>query len=91
MAEESALQRKVIRDLKSSGWFVVKMVTTNVPGIPDTWIGRDSRCAWIEFKARGKKLEPLQAHRHSELVQHGFPVFVVDSWERYQEIKQYNL
>jgi len=88
---ESTLQRKVIKDLRSSGWYVVKIVMSNTAGIPDTWIGKESKCFWIEFKAKGKKVEPLQAHRHTELIQHGFAVFVIDTWEQYLQIKYHNL
>jgi hypothetical protein len=84
---ESKLQKKVIADLKKKGWYVVKIVMCNVPGIPDALLMRDSKAVWVEFKDKGKKPEPLQLHRHKELRNHGFEVFVIDTWEQYIGIR----
>lgn len=80
---ESKLQRKIIRDLKRTGWYVVKIVMSNTAGIPDIWAGKEGRAIWIECKDEGEEPEPLQLHRHSELRAKGFSVFVIDTWECY--------
>lgn len=80
---ESALQKKIINNLKLKGWYVVKIVMSNTNGIPDIWAGRDSRCIWIECKDAGKEAKKLQELRHSELRAQGFQVFVIDNWEYY--------
>lgn len=84
---ESKLQKKVIKDLKKHGWYVVKIIMSNIPGIPDVICLRNGEVFWIEFKSEGKKAEPLQLHRHTELREHGFKVFVIDTWEQYLGIR----
>jgi Holliday junction resolvase len=84
---ESNLQKKIIKSLTKSGWYVVKIVMSNTAGIPDIWAGRAGKCIWIECKDKDEEAEPLQLHRHQELKAKGFQVFVIDSWELYQELK----
>lgn len=84
---ESKLQKKVIRDLRKKGWYVVKLVIAMPPGNPDTWCGKDGKCIWIEFKDEGEEPEPLQLHRHAELRSQGFDVFVIDTYEQYLHIR----
>jgi Holliday junction resolvase len=86
---ESALQKKIINHLKRKGWYVVKIVMSNTNGIPDIWIGKNGNCAWLEIKDKGKTAEPLQLQRHKELDEKGFNVFVIDTWEKYLELKPY--
>ena len=83
MASESKLQKKIIRDLERSGWYVVKLVLTNKAGIPDAICCKSGRAVWMEFKDEGKEPEPLQLHRHKELRDRAFDVFVIDTWEGY--------
>jgi hypothetical protein len=88
---ESKLQRKIIRDLRLSGWKVLKIVLSNEPGNPDVLAGKNSRMVWIEVKDQGEEPEPLQELRHQEWRDHGFEVFVVDTWEHYMQIKYLSL
>ncbi len=84
---ESKLQKKIITDLKKSGWYVVKIVMSNTAGIPDIWAGKDGKCIWVECKDRNKEPEPLQLHRHRELRKKDFLVYVIDTWELYIAMK----
>lgn len=89
MAEESQLQRKVRLDLERNGWDVLKINLCSKPGYPDTEVKRALRqIFYIEFKAKGKKPDPLQAYIHRQLRKMGFPVFVIDTWEKYLELKK---
>lgn len=79
MAEESKIQRRIIKKLESDGWLVVKLSLTNKNGIPDLLCLKSSRYIWIEVKAPGEKPRKLQEFRHQQLRDHGAEVHVVDS------------
>ena len=89
MAAESRLQRKIRIDLEKDGWDVLKIMLCNQPGYPDLECKKAlRRIFYIECKAKGKQADPLQEYVHKKLRKMGFPVFVIDSWEQYQEIKR---
>lgn len=69
---EQQIQSKIIKKLESQGYYVIKLVQTNKPGIPDLIaIPRDSNVEFIEVKRPGKKPSPLQVYRMKELKEHG--------------------
>lgn len=87
MAGESKLQKKIINDLKLSGWIPLKVILCNMPGFNDIIAFRNKIAVFIETKNAGKKAEPLQIYRHDQLKAQGFKVFVIDTWEEYQLVK----
>jgi Holliday junction resolvase len=91
MAAESKLQGKIRRDLKKSGWKVIKIMLCSEPGTPDLFAGKSGRMIMIEAKDEGEQPEPLQLHRHREWEAQGFMVFVIDTWECYMQIKYNHL
>lgn len=89
MAAESRLQTKIRTDLEKDGWDVLKIILCNQPGYPDLECKKGLRqIFYMEVKDKGKKAKPLQALRHDKLKKMGFPVFVIDSWEQYLELKK---
>jgi Holliday junction resolvase len=66
---ESKIQNKLIKDLESRGYYVIKLSVTNKPGIPDL-IAIPPGCSveFYEVKQIGKKPRPLQAYRAKEIV-----------------------
>jgi hypothetical protein len=69
---EQQIQAKIIKKLEAQGYYVIKLVQTNKPGIPDLIaIPRDSNVEFIEVKRPGKKPSPLQVYRMKELNEHG--------------------
>lgn len=91
MAEESKLQSKITSDAKKNGWIVVKHKLTSLPGWPDLEMIRKEngkiRVVWMEVKARGKKPDPLQHHRHVQLKEMGGEVYWIDTWTKYLKLK----
>lgn len=87
MAGESKLQRKIIEDLESMGWVVVKIKLCNLNGFPDLMALKNGNVFFIEVKDEGEEAEPLQEERHKMLRKQGFIVFVVDTWVKYLLIK----
>jgi len=76
---EQKIQAKLIKQLESDGYYVVKLSVTNKPGIPDLIaIPKDSDAEFYEIKRPGKKPRPLQEYRIKELKKHGIKVYVYD-------------
>lgn len=88
---ESKLQKKIIRDLKKSGWIPLKIVLCNLPGFNDIIALKNKQAVFIECKDEEEEAEKLQEYRHSLLRKQGFLVFVIDTWEQYLQIKRQNL
>ena len=69
---ESKIQSKKIKELEKKGYFVIKLIVTNKPGIPDLLaIPRDSNVLFCEVKRPDGKLSKLQEFRIKELNEHG--------------------
>lgn len=76
---ESKIQSKLIKELESKGYYVLKLSVTNKPGIPDI-IALPKGCdaLFFEVKQKGKKPRPLQDYRMKELKEHNIKSFVYD-------------
>jgi Holliday junction resolvase len=88
VAAEAKLQSKIITDLKSEGWLVNKIMLCSNQGWPDVEAYKQKRTIFIEVKSEGKKAAPLQQYRHKQLIDQGFEVYVIDTWDMYLNIKQ---
>lgn len=84
---ESKIQSKLIKELESKGYYVIKLSVTNKPGIPDLIaIPKDCNALFIEVKQNGKKPKELQKYRMKELTNHGIKTYVYDgTWSLYSE------
>jgi len=78
---ESKVQAKLIRRYEREGFFVVKLILTNKPGIPDLLLLKDGVASFVECKRHGEKARPLQEFRIKELRNLGFMVDVVNGHE----------
>lgn len=72
---ESQIQSKIIKNMESMGWFVVKLIQTNTNGIPDLLCIRNGQCVFVEVKAEYKKSTPLQNYVQNNLRKAGVTVF----------------
>ena len=51
MAElESKIQARIIKRLEAEGYYVVKLILTNKPGIPDLLCLKNGKASFIEVK-----------------------------------------
>ena len=72
---EQQIQNKKIKELEAQGYYVIKLITTNRPGIPDLIaIPPNSDVEFIEVKTPIGKVSELQKYRHKELKQYGLTV-----------------
>lgn len=80
---ESTIERKLYNEVKAHGGMALKFVSPTLDGVPDRIVLLPKgKMAFIELKAPGKPLRPLQARRKRQLEALGFLVFKVDHIEQ---------
>jgi len=82
---EAKLQTKIIKDLESKGYYVIKTIKLNKNGLHDVFAFKDGLATFIEVKATGQKPRELQLFRIEEVKQFGIKSFWCDSFEKYLE------
>ncbi len=79
---ESAIEKRLATEAKKRGGLAVKFVSPGLDGVPDRLVlFPGGRLAFVELKAPGKKMRPLQIKRAKQLTGLGFRVYCVDSRE----------
>lgn len=64
------------------GGFALKFVSPGMAGVPDRIVLLPkSKITFVELKAPGKKMRPLQIKRKRQLEELGFLVYCIDSFE----------
>lgn len=77
---ESDIERKLKTKVEKLGAKVLKLTSPGMNGMPDRLVlVPGGRTYFVELKAPGKKLRPLQQKRFDELRQLGFDVRMIDS------------
>jgi len=82
---EAKLQTKIIKDLESKGYYVIKTIKLNKNGLHDVFAFKDGLATFIEVKATGQKPRELQLFRIEEVKKFGIKSFWCDSFEKYLE------
>lgn len=76
---ESTVEAKLVKAVKSLGGLAPKFVSPGLDGVPDRLVLLPGgKIAFIELKAEGKKLRPLQVRRKRQLESLGFLVYCID-------------
>jgi hypothetical protein len=79
---ESTLEQRLVREVERIGGRAPKWVSPGNRGVPDRIIILPGgRTVFVEMKAPGKRLKPLQEKWARELRQLGHQVYVIDSHE----------
>lgn len=87
---EKAIERYLVDCVEGLGGLALKYYNSNRTGYPDRLcMLPGSVVFWVELKSKGKKLRPLQEHRHKELRGLGQNVFVCDSLEDVDQVLEY--
>jgi hypothetical protein len=77
---EKDIEKKLIKEVNKLGGLALKFLSPGYAGVPDRLILLPYRkLAFIELKAPGKTLRPLQEKRKRQLEELGFLVFCLDS------------
>lgn len=76
---EKFVEQKLVRAVKAMGGIAPKFTSPGMAGMPDRLILLpDGKMGFVELKAPGKKVRPIQVARISQLRRLGFKVYVVD-------------
>lgn len=80
---ESAIERKLVRAARKRGGLALKFVSPGMDGVPDRIVLLPhGKLAFVELKAPGKVMRPLQVRRKEQLAALGFSVYCVDGVEQ---------
>ncbi|CQR74986.1 VRR-NUC domain protein [Sporomusa ovata DSM 2662] len=79
---ERDIEKKLVAEVKKRGGLAVKLISPGMAGVPDRIVLLPkSKMAFVELKALGKKLRPLQQKRSKQFFALGFQVYCVDQLE----------
>ena len=79
---ESFVEKKMTTEAKKRGGLAVKFVSPGFDGVPDRLVlFPGGRLAFVELKAPGKKMRPIQRHRADKLNAIGLRDYTVDNIE----------
>ena len=79
---ESKIENRFRQEVRKRGGIAFKFVSPGIAGVPDRLaILPGGRVAFVELKAPGKILKPLQQKRKHQLESLGCRVYVIDSME----------
>lgn len=82
MVSERQIEQAVVKEAKKRGGMAVKFVSSGWDGVPDRIVlFPNGKMAFIELKAPGKKMRPLQLKRKKTLEALGFRVYCIDNLE----------
>ena len=77
---EKTTEQKLVKAVKSKGGLAPKFVSPGFDGVPDRIVLLPrGRIAFVELKAKGRKMRPLQVRRKRQLESLGFSVYCIDS------------
>ena len=81
--QEKYIEKKLVAAVKSMGGIAPKFVSPGIDGMPDRIVLLPmGKIAFVECKATGKKMRPLQLKRKQQLEALGFLVYCLDDVER---------
>ena len=83
---ESLIQGAIRAHLINDGWFVVKLINTSKPGMPDLMAIKDGKVIFFEVKTDKGRVSKLQEHHIEGLNNMGVPAHVVRSVTQVKDI-----
>lgn len=79
---ESYIEKRLVQEVKKRGGLAMKFVSPGLDGVPDRIVLLPGgRIAFVEVKAPGQKMRPLQLRRKEQLSDLGFKVYTLGSIE----------
>ncbi len=84
---EKTIEIKLTNTVKSMGGVALKLISPGFDGVPDRLVLLPyGKLAFVELKAPGKRLRPLQEKRKRQLEALGYLVFCIDGAEQIGEM-----
>ena len=89
MMKEKQIEKRLKKEVEKIGGLSLKFTSPGMAGVPDRLVLLPKgRIAFVELKAPGKILRPLQLKRKEQLEVLGFKVYVIDSYKKIDEFTQ---
>ena len=80
---EIKIEKSLVKEIKMLGGLALKFTSPGFDGVPDRLVLLPGgKIAFVELKAPGKKMRPLQVKRKNQLEALGFLVYCIDSLEQ---------
>ena len=80
---ESKIEARLKREVEDLGGLALKFTSPGMAGVPDRLVLLPKgKIYFVELKAPGKNLRPLQLKRKEQLESLGFKVYAIDSYEK---------
>ena len=80
---EKHIERKLVEKVRKCGGLALKFVSPGLAGVPDRLVLMpEGRACFVELKAPGQEMRPLQLKRKEMLESLGFRVYCIDSTEK---------
>lgn len=84
---ENVIEQKLVRAVKIKGGLALKFVSPGTDGVSDRIVlFPGGVIAFVELKAPGQKMRPLQVKRKAQLESLGFRVYCIDSIHQIEEV-----
>ena len=76
---EYVIENEFVKAVRAAGGVAYKLTSQTTNGLPDRLVlFFPAKTVFVELKAPGKMLRPLQRKRRSQLMKLGFPVLCID-------------
>lgn len=86
---ENVIEAEFVKAVQAAGGVAYKLTSQTANGLPDRLVlFFPTKTVFVELKAPGKMLRPLQRKRRSQLMDLGFPVLCVDRLEQIKSVIQ---
>lgn len=80
---EKEIEKALVKEVKALGGLCIKFTSPSMDGLPDRMVFlQNSKFAFVELKAKGKKPRPLQLKRMADFKKLGFRSYVIDDKEQ---------
>ena len=80
---EKYVEQALVKAVRNTRGLALKFVSPGLDGVPDRiLLFPGGKIAFVETKADGMKLRPLQVRRKRQLEELGFSVYCIDSAEQ---------
>lgn len=80
---EYVIENEFVRAVKAAGGIAYKLTSQTANGLPDRLVlFFPAKTVFVELKAPGKLLRPLQRKRRYQLMKLGFPVLCIDRFSQ---------
>lgn len=85
---EKVFERTLSKYVEDCGGMAIKLLSQFLKGLPDRmFLLPGGVVIFVEFKSTGKAPTKIQTYIHTKIKVLGFLVYVVDSVEKYEEVK----